>query len=41
LLDLWLLVSGRVKDEELVTIQESEDLGALNQQRGEDVTKQH
>lgn len=34
LLDLWLLVSGRVKDEELVMIQESEDLTALNR-RGE------
>jgi TRAP-type C4-dicarboxylate transport system permease small subunit len=38
LLDLWLLFSGRVKDEELVTIQESEDLTALNRQHGEDVT---
>ena len=40
LLDLWLLVSGQVKDEELVTIQESEDLTALNQ-RQDDATKQH
>ena len=35
LLDLWLLVRGRVKDEELVTIQESEDLAALNRQHGD------
>ena len=35
LLDLWLLVSGRVKNEELVTIQESEDLAALNRPRGD------
>lgn len=40
LLDLWLLVTGRVKDEELVTVQESEDLVALNRQHG-DVTKQN
>jgi len=40
LLDLWLLVSGQVKDEELVMIQESEDLAALNRQRG-DATQQH
>jgi len=39
LLDLWLLASGQVKDEELVTIQESEDLAALNRQHG-DATKQ-
>jgi len=39
LVDLWLLFSGQVKDEELVTIQESEDLTALNRQHGEDVTK--
>jgi TRAP-type transport system small permease protein len=39
LLDLWLLVSGKVKDDELVMIQESEDLAALNRQQGEDVTK--
>ena len=30
LLDLWLLVSGRIKEEELVMTQESEDLAALN-----------
>jgi TRAP-type C4-dicarboxylate transport system permease small subunit len=33
LLDLWLLVSGRVKDEELVTVQESEDLAALDRRQ--------
>ena len=41
LLDLWLLVTGRVKEDELVMIQESEDLAALNRQLGSDVTKQH
>ena len=40
LLDLYLVFSGRVKDEELVMIQESEDLAALNRQHG-DVTKVH
>ena len=30
LLDLWLLFTGRVNDDELVMIQESEDLAALN-----------
>jgi len=40
LLDLWLLASGRVKDDELVMIQESEDLAALNRQHG-DVAKDH
>ena len=40
LLDLWLLVSGRVKDEELVMTQESEDLAALNRQHS-DATQQH
>ena len=39
LLDLWLLLSGRVKDEELVMTQESEDLAALNRQHGNDVAK--
>jgi TRAP-type C4-dicarboxylate transport system permease small subunit len=39
LLDLWLLVSGRVKDEELVMTQESEDLAALNRPHG-DATQQ-
>ena len=39
LLDLWLLVTGKVKDDELVMIQESEDLAALNRQQGEDVAK--
>ena len=34
LLDLWLLVSGRIKEEELVMTQESEDLAALNRQHG-------
>ena len=40
LLDLWLLVSGRVKDEELVMTQESEDLAAVNRQYG-DTSKNH
>ena len=40
LLDLWLLVSGRVKDEELVMIQESEDLTAFNRHHG-DPAKDH
>ena len=40
LLDLWLLFTGRMKENELVMIQESEDLAALNRQHG-DVTKQH
>jgi TRAP-type transport system small permease protein len=31
LLDLWLLLSGRVSDDRLVMIQESEELGALKQ----------
>lgn len=35
LLDLWLLVSGRVKDEELVMTRESEDLATLNRQHGD------
>jgi TRAP-type C4-dicarboxylate transport system permease small subunit len=35
LLDLWLLVSGRVRDEDLVVIQDSEDLAALNLQHGD------
>ncbi len=35
LLDLWLLVSGQVKDEELVMTQESEDLAALNRRHGD------
>jgi TRAP-type transport system small permease protein len=37
LLDLWLLATGRVRDEELVMIQESEDLAAL-QRRQADAT---
>jgi TRAP-type C4-dicarboxylate transport system permease small subunit len=41
LLDLWLLATGQVKDDELVTTQESEDLAALNRQHGDDVSKQH
>jgi len=41
LLDLWLLFSGRMKEDDLVMIQESEDLAALNQKRGDDVAKQH
>jgi len=32
LLDLWLLIRGRVKDEELVAVQESEDLASLRTQ---------
>ena len=40
LLDLYLVFTGRVKDEELVMIQESEDLAALNRQHG-DMTKDH
>ncbi len=39
LVDLWRLASGRVKEEELVMIQESEDLAALNRQHGEDANK--
>ena len=31
LLDLWLVLSGRVGEDGLVMIQESEDLGALEQ----------
>lgn len=34
LLDLWLLLSGRVSDDQLVMVQESEDLAALNRSRG-------
>ena len=41
LLDLWLLFTGRMKEDDLVAVQESEDLAALNRQHGEDVTKQH
>jgi len=41
LLDLWLLFTGHMKEEDLVMIQESEDLAALNRQHGDDVTKQH
>ena len=32
LLDLWLLLRGRISDEQLVMIQESEDLAALDAQ---------
>jgi len=39
LLDLWLLLSGRVRDEELVMTQESEDLAALNRQHGDDAAR--
>ena len=39
LLDLWLLFSGRVKDDQLVMIEESEDLAAFNRQHGDDVTR--
>ena len=41
LLDLWLLFTGHMKESDLVTIQESEDLAALNRQHGDDITKQH
>ncbi len=41
LLDLWLLFTGRMKEDDLVMIQESEDLAALNRQHGDDVTKAH
>ena len=41
LLDLWLLFTGHMKDKDLVMVQESEDLAALNRQHGEDVTRQH
>ena len=40
LLDLYLVFSGRVKDDDLVMVQESEDLAALNRQHG-DLTKPH
>jgi TRAP-type C4-dicarboxylate transport system permease small subunit len=40
-LDLWLLFTGHMKEADLVMIQESEDLAALNRQHGGDVTKQH
>ena len=41
LLDLWLLFTGHMNDDDLVMVQESEDLAALNRQHGDDVTKQH
>jgi len=41
LLDLWLLFSGHMKEEDLVMIQESEDLAALNRPHGDDATRQH
>jgi TRAP-type C4-dicarboxylate transport system permease small subunit len=34
LLDLWLVLTGRVGDDDLVLIQESEDLAALEQKAG-------
>jgi len=40
LMYLWLLVSGRVKDEELIAVQESEDLASLNREPG-DGTRNH
>jgi hypothetical protein len=40
LLDLVLLVTGHLKDEELVMTQESEDLAALNRPHG-DAAKQN
>jgi len=41
LLDLWLLFTGHMKEEDLVQIQESEELAALNRQHGDNATKQH
>ncbi|MDM0083497.1 TRAP transporter small permease [Variovorax sp. J31P179] len=41
LLDLWLLFTGHMKDSDLVLIQESEDLAALNRPHGDDATRQH
>jgi len=41
LLDLWLLFTGHMKDSDLVLIQESEDLAALNRPHGDDATSQH
>ncbi len=39
LLDLWLLFTGKMKEGDLVMIQESEDLAALNRQHGDDAVK--
>jgi TRAP-type C4-dicarboxylate transport system permease small subunit len=33
-LDLWLLLRGRLGDEQLTMVQESEDLASLNRERG-------
>lgn len=41
LLDLWLLFSGRMDDGDLVAVQESEELAALQRQHGDDLGKQH
>jgi hypothetical protein len=42
LLDLWLLFTGHMNDDDLVMVQESEDLAALNRPHGDDLTtKQH
>jgi len=38
-LDLWLLLSGRVKDEQLVMTQESEDLAALHRRHDDNVAR--
>jgi len=40
LLDLWLLFSGRMQEDGLVMVQESEELAALHRQHGDDLTKQ-
>jgi TRAP-type transport system small permease protein len=41
LLDLWLMFSGQMTEADMVMVQESEDLAALNQQHGDNVTKPH
>ena len=41
LLDLWLLLRGRVTDEQLVMVQESEDLAALKRGHGDDAANPH
>lgn len=41
LLDLWLVLTGRVADDQLVMIQESEELGALEQSSTELQPKPH
>lgn len=39
ILDLWLLFSGRVADDDLVMTQESEDLASLDRQHGDELAK--